>query len=746
MDTSINMRLLILALVVLCAHATPQYTKTAGGVKGGYSGRGYQYQGGENLVNNYYNNSTQHQGYGGYGGNGGYGVRPNHSEPVNYEKGVCYIEVPTASLVRDPAHVPAGNGSRPDLSRIRSCCSGYVRNIHNFRICDPVCDRECINGLCSAPNVCSCFPDHVKNLAGICVATCPIGCQNGQCSGGECICKDGYRLDSESKFCVPYCREQCGGPGLGNCTAPNVCECKNGLKPTPEGSCKSASSGSQPCDRCKDGQCVGGECRCNYGYSKNQYGECIPHCSIPCTPPTRCVAHNVCDNPANPSNPSATTVATTYGPHPSHNGQNPPGVPYGQQPQYPNYPGNSPSNYPGQAGQNYPSQPNQNYPGQPNQNYPGQPNQNYPGQPNQNYPGQSNQNYPGQTQPNFPGYQQINYPANQQSYYPGNPPNSYPGGPQSNQPGGPQSTHPGSPQNTNPSYPHNNSPGGQNPYPGYPGYQPTNNTGNPQNNRPGSQPSNYPGSPYNSTHPYPPNPNQRPQYNPNGQPIYTYVPGSLPGSPLYPDSQHLGPDQRPNQGNPSPNSSQPLPNGAYYPSSQYYPGSQYYPDQHPNPSSGYQPVQRPTNAEPLYPNSQYYPGPQTDRNPSQPNQGQYPSYTPGSEYQHIYPGSQMSAVEMLCSVPCVNGTCVGRDMCACKAGYVPIAGDTTRCEPHCTGCSNGVCVSPYVCQCHPGYMKDFTVKGRSPCVRRIRRSVDSSAAVNVADLLVFEIPDDDDVN
>uniref|UniRef100_A0A2H1VNH5 SFRICE_020652 n=1 Tax=Spodoptera frugiperda TaxID=7108 RepID=A0A2H1VNH5_SPOFR len=203
----INMRLILTALLVACTYATPQYTKTAG-VKGGYGGHGYHHEG-QNLINNYYNNASHHQGY------GGYGHTTNLTGSVNYEIGVCYIEVPTATLVKDPTHVPAGNGSRPDLSRIRSCCSGYIRNIHNYRICDPVCDQECVNGLCSAPNTCTCFPDHVKNLAGFCIATCPIGCQNGQCSGGECICKDGYRLDSEGKFCVPYCREQCGGPGRG---------------------------------------------------------------------------------------------------------------------------------------------------------------------------------------------------------------------------------------------------------------------------------------------------------------------------------------------------------------------------------------------------------------------------------------------------------------------------------------------------------------------------------------------------
>ncbi|CAH1646926.1 unnamed protein product [Spodoptera littoralis] len=707
------MRLIFIALLLACAYATPQYTKTAG-VKGGYGGHGYHHEG-MNLVNNFYNNGSHHQGYGGYGQN------LTGTGTVNYEIGVCYIEVPTATLVKDPTHVPAGNGSRPDLSRIRSCCSGYIRNIHNYRICDPVCNQECVNGLCSAPNTCTCFPDHVKNLAGFCIATCPIGCQNGQCSGGECICKDGYRLDSESKFCVPYCREQCGGPGRGNCTAPNTCECQPGYRSTPEGSCKPS------CDRCKDGQCVGpNDCRCSSGYTKDQYGDCIPQCSSPCSPPKRCIAPNVCGDSSSPPAYNNTGSGSPYGRPPTYNPNQTPNNPYGQQPQNPNYPGHyqpnnpsNPSNTPGQQQHTYPSSPRppgsqqNNQPGSQPSNYPGSQPSNYPGSQPSNYPGSQPSNYPGSQPSNYPGSQPSNYPGSQPSNYPGSQPSNYPSNQPSSYPGyRPPPTYPGGPQY--PGHSQNNYPGGP-----YPGNQVSNNT-SAGSIQPGVLPNTQQPSPYG----------QRP-VNPSGQPIYTHIPNNP--QPLYPDSQHLGPDHRPNPAYPSPNSTQGVPSGPSYPNNQYVPINQYYPDQRPN--TNLQPYQRPNNAEPYYPNSQYYP-----------NYNQQ-SYNQESVYQqNIYQENQMSAVELLCSIPCVNGTCVGRDVCSCNTGYVPIAGDTSRCEPYCSGCTNGVCVSPYMCQCHPGFYKDFSVKGRTKCVRRIRRSVDeTSAPLNIAELLVFEIPDDYDI-
>ncbi|CAH0605443.1 unnamed protein product [Chrysodeixis includens] len=684
------MRWFIFALLAACACATPQYVKT-GGVKGGYH-HGSGYQGGANQV---YNSTSQH----GYGGHGGYSG-PRVNPAINFEEGVCYIEVPTASLVRDPSHVPAGNGSRPDLSRIRSCCRGYTRSIYNFLICEPVCSQPCVNGLCVAPETCNCYPDHVQNLEGECIATCPIGCQNGRCAGGECVCNPGFRLDSESKYCIPVCRDDCSRNG-GKCVAPNRCECKRGYTSSPDGSCK------PDCGRCSNGECVGpNECRCLPGYAKNQTSDCEPQCVNTCSPPNRCIAPNVCSNTL-----TTTTTAPYYQPIPNVNGIVRPSPPTSDSQHKPTYPGNQQPNYPGNQLPSHPGQ-QETYPGGQQPGYPGQ-QPGYPGNQRPSYPGSQQPSYPG-SQPSYPGSQQPGYPGGQQPGYPGSQQPSYPG----QQSIYPDSQRPGYP-GQQPSYPGSHQPGS-------PGYQQPNSSHSQHPSSPGQQQHTYPGSnlPGLSGYQQPNGPNsQQPGY-PTGQ--------------YYPGSQH--PDHpRTNSPSHSNSSQSPSDREPYYPNSQYYPGSQYPDPQRPYP--GQSGSNRPTNdREPYYPNSQYYPG------QSYPyNQGpyQYPSQYPNSESQHRYPDSQSAIGQFACSRPCVNGTCVGNDRCACNTGYLPIEEDTSRCTPYCPSCTNGTCMSPYVCVCDEGFYKDFSVKGRTRCVpRRIRRSADdTSAPLNFAKLLTFEIPD-----
>lgn len=54
----------------------------------------------------------------------------------------------------------------PEL-RIRTvsfCCKGYERNPlspHSVK-CDPICNEDCSNGICSAPDTCECFPGYER--------------------------------------------------------------------------------------------------------------------------------------------------------------------------------------------------------------------------------------------------------------------------------------------------------------------------------------------------------------------------------------------------------------------------------------------------------------------------------------------------------------------------------------------------------------------------------------------------------
>lgn len=65
-----------------------------------------------------------------------------------------------------------------------------------------------------------------------------------------------------------------------------------------------------------------------------------------------------------------------------------------------------------------------------------------------------------------------------------------------------------------------------------------------------------------------------------------------------------------------------------------------------------------------------------------------------------------------------------------------------RCIPYCPGgCPNGVCTAPHFCICNAGYRKDTSVKGRSACVKRIRRSLAEKKPEDIDSLLAFKIPE-----
>ena len=695
---------LIYALLV--SYGSCQYVKS--GVKGGYGGHGFQEHFGEDLVSLFGNRT--------YYGNQGH----NQNEQGLTGVGVCTTEVPTASLVRDQSHVPTGNGSRPDLSVIKTCCKGYIRNVHNPTICDPVCTHDCVNALCSAPDTCTCFPDHVKNLAGFCVTTCPIGCLNGQCAGGECICNSGYTLEINSKYCVPSCKDNCGG--FGNCTAPNTCSCRNGYQTATDGSCKPV------CNKCMNGDCIApNNCQCRTGYIKNENGECTPYCSRGCAPNGQCIAPETCSNSLN------TTVSISQIPNQTPNQSYPNGYPTYYHPSHPSNP----------IGPNY-QYPIYNRPDFPPYNINGT--QYIVQQMNPSYNPSSDSQLANTTKP-LPNNQQfytLPY-SNQGSVQP------TPYYPQ-------QGNYPYYVQNPSafpnrPIYP------GQTNYPEQTLYQVNRTNSQVPSNYPYLQGNNYPNNPniYYPNRPFYPNQPNKP-YQPNNpnEPIHLHYPNAtsqtynpnqlnhtnqlnytdLP-NPTYPNqpnylnqNNYASPPYFPNQPYPFqphyPN--QPFPYQPNHPNIPYNPNDRYpptYPNQPYNPN--YRPNYQNNILYKLLPNGTLVPEIEPSSQSHNPNQIVQQT-TPNqinhtSSGQALYVTGQITPHFPECSEPCINGICMEGNRCVCNPGYTMDPSDR-RCKPHCAGgCTNGVCSGPNLCICNMGYHKDTSVKGRAVCIKRIRRSL-----------------------
>lgn len=87
-------------------------------------------------------------------------------------------------------------------------------------------------GICVAPESCSCFEGYglLENSKHICEPVCEKACINGKCTApGLCTCKEGFRLNGDESMkhvCEPYCETPC--EPFGTCTAPNVCTCFEG--------------------------------------------------------------------------------------------------------------------------------------------------------------------------------------------------------------------------------------------------------------------------------------------------------------------------------------------------------------------------------------------------------------------------------------------------------------------------------------------------------------------------------------
>ncbi|XP_029160414.1 fibrillin-2-like [Nylanderia fulva] len=178
--------------------------------------------------------------------------------------------------------------------------------------CVPVCDFECINGTCTAPNVCTCNEDYEPSWlklhkmssqleyspTRICVprgkSRCQPPCRNNQiCIAALigritifiCDCNDGYTRDPNG-HCVPHCIQKCSN---GTCTEPNRCTCNAGFALKNENLCEPI------CERgCQNGDCVGpNHCICRDSFVPNtgSFGaECISVCdSLNCSDHSACI-------------------------------------------------------------------------------------------------------------------------------------------------------------------------------------------------------------------------------------------------------------------------------------------------------------------------------------------------------------------------------------------------------------------------------------------------------------------------
>ncbi|XP_017764952.1 PREDICTED: uncharacterized protein LOC108554259 [Eufriesea mexicana] len=186
------------------------------------------------------------------------------------------------------------------------CDEGYQPSsdpAKKAHVCEPVCKGYCQNGVCILPDMCVCNPGYQTENYLHCRPICHEDCEkrNAYCArANQCVCKPGYQSDdsnaedSNRTLCTPICGTRCVN---GKCTAPDVCTCHDGYKPSSDETMKHVC---EPfCEKpCVNGSCTApGVCNCTDGYWLNGTKEeqaCVPFCRVPCEPHGRCVAPDTC--------------------------------------------------------------------------------------------------------------------------------------------------------------------------------------------------------------------------------------------------------------------------------------------------------------------------------------------------------------------------------------------------------------------------------------------------------------------
>lgn len=117
------------------------------------------------------------------------------------------------------------------------CTKGFLNSPVNHCICEPHCDNECYNGLCTGNNTCLCDEGYKLNPEDnfICLNSTTCHCINGDCTDADhCSCWSGYKLEySERNYhrCEPLCGDPNNPEGCvnGKCVAPFLCQCNEGF-------------------------------------------------------------------------------------------------------------------------------------------------------------------------------------------------------------------------------------------------------------------------------------------------------------------------------------------------------------------------------------------------------------------------------------------------------------------------------------------------------------------------------------
>ena len=147
------------------------------------------------------------------------------------------------------------------------CDSGYHGTGYS---CDPVCQRACVHGTCTAPNTCTCAastksgfgPAWTGELCTECVQGAHSCHANSTCSSVNgrlvCTCDPGWTGNGNGpRGCRPVCSTVECGPH-GTCIAPEKCECKLGYTGTNcsiDCGCNfhsSCNKGVGKCDKCQE--------------------------------------------------------------------------------------------------------------------------------------------------------------------------------------------------------------------------------------------------------------------------------------------------------------------------------------------------------------------------------------------------------------------------------------------------------------------------------------------------------------